>query len=106
MHRSPDGSSFNILRKKEEINSGIQEVYGGITFGNKLQVLVQLVKFWAGRSATHLRSRTELDMVRIPGSGDPARAVKIELKKPTETLKKSTKDYTYDHRKKRGMEEV
>ena len=46
--RSPDGSSFHILREKGEINSGIQEAYGRISVGNKLQVLVQLVKFRAG----------------------------------------------------------
>jgi AAA domain (Cdc48 subfamily) len=46
--RSPDGLSFHILQEKRKITPGIQEVYGSITPENKLQVLVQLVKFRDG----------------------------------------------------------
>ena len=42
---SPDGSFFHILKEKGKVRSGIQEIYGHITAGNMLQVVVQLVKY-------------------------------------------------------------
>jgi hypothetical protein len=44
----PDSSSFHILRERAKSNPGIQEVYGRITAGQKLQVIVQLVSFRTG----------------------------------------------------------
>ena len=75
--QSPDGSSFHILREKGKINSGIQEVYGRITVGNKLQVLVQLVKFRSGIRVSDnfveglLETFKEFQLADPPRSCDP-----------------------------------
>ena len=47
-NRSPDGSSFHVLKEKAKIYPGIQEVFGSITAGNKLQICAQIVKFQTG----------------------------------------------------------
>jgi hypothetical protein len=75
--RSPDGSSFHILQEKGKIKPGIQEVYGRITAGNKLQVLVQLVKFRAGIRVSDnfvealLETFKEFQLADPPRSCDP-----------------------------------
>jgi len=75
--RSPDGSSFHILREKGKIRPSIQEVYGQITAGNKLQVLVQLVKYRAGISVSDsfidglLETFKEFQLADPPRSCDP-----------------------------------
>jgi len=75
--RSPDGSSFHILRENRKINPGIQEVYGRLTTGNKLQVLVQLVKFRSGISVNAsfidglLETFKEFQLADPPRSCDP-----------------------------------
>lgn len=75
--RSPDGSSFHVLREKGKIKPGIQEVYGRITAGNKLQVLVQLVKFRAGIRVSDnfveglLETFKEFQLADPPRSCDP-----------------------------------
>jgi hypothetical protein len=72
--RSPDGSSFHILREKGKINSGIQEVYGRIIAGNKLQMLVQIVKFRTGIRVSDNFVESLLEIFKEFQLADPPRS--------------------------------
>jgi len=84
--RSPDGLSFHILREKGITKPGIQEVFGRITAGNMLQVLVQLVRFRSGIRVSSnfveglLEAFKEFQIVDPPRSCDPGhREIWIEF---------------------------
>lgn len=84
--RSPDGLSFHIQQEKGKTNSGIQEVYGRIAAGNKLQVLLRLVNLPTGAHVSSdfveglLETFKEFQLTDPPRSCEPGqREIWIEF---------------------------